>query len=698
MTPGKIRSFLLVFKNEGTMGATKLVNEKLTFRKVPQYSQEIDIVEYIDLKKEIKDYESIVFPEKEDPVVSIIIPVYNKFNYTYNCLKSILKFSGDKVIYEIIIADDCSNDLTIDIEKIVSNITVLKTKENIGFLKNCNQAAKKVKGKYILFLNNDTQVQKNWLLPLVELIENDDSIGAVGSKLLYESGLLQEAGCICWNDATALNYGKMGDPAMPEYNYVKEVDYISGASIMIRKSVWEELNGFDETFAPAYCEDADICFLIRKKGLKVIYQPKSVVVHFEGITNGTKVSEGQKQYQVINKDKFYNKWKDTLVNENFKNGDNVFHARDRSKSKKTLLMVDHYVPQFDMDAGSVTNFQYLKLFINLGYNVKFISSNYFKHEPYTGILEQMGIEVLYGLYYANNWKRWIKTNGKYIDYAYLNRPYIAVKYINEIRKYTNAKIIYYGHDLHFLREQREYKIKKEKRFLRSSIKWKKKELELMKKADMSYYPSQIEVDEIKKENQFINVKAIPAYIYENKPKKERKFEKTKDIMFIGGFNHKPNVDGVLWYVNEIYPELKKIRPDIKTYIIGSNAPEEILELNTGNIIITGYVTGEQLVEYYTNCRLSVVPLRYGAGIKGKIIEAMYYQTPVITTTIGAEGIKEAENCLFIKDDPLDFAEEILRVYDNFDLLSEVSVKEIDIVNKTFTMSAAKNIILDDLTE
>ena len=222
------------------------------------------------------------------------------------------------------------------------------------------------------------------------------------------------------------------------------------------------------------------------------------------------------------------------------------------------------------------------------------------------------------------------------------------------------------------------------------------EFELMGKADITYCPSQIEVDVIKKEDKSINVKLIPAFLYESKPGEGRKFGNTKDIMFIGGFVHKPNVDGVLWYANEIYPVLKKERPDIKTYIIGSNAPKEILTLNSENVIITGYVTGKQLIEYYRDCRLSIVPLRYGAGIKGKVIEAMYYQIPVVTTSIGAEGIKGTEGCLFIKDEPFAFAEEIIRVYDDLDLLSEVSLKEIDIVNESFSVSAAKKIILDDL--
>ena len=697
ITPKRILGFFRVFGSEGTIGVYRIVNGHMTQKKIPKYTQELNILNNNDLFTEIESYKKLIFKNVENPDVSIIIPVYNKFNYTYNCLKSIQRQSDNKVSYEIIIADDFSDDITVEIDKIVSGINVVKTRENSGFLKNCNNAAKKAKGKYILFLNNDTQVQNNWLYALVELIERDSAIGAVGSKMVFENGMLLEAVGIVWNDATVSNYGRMGDPALPEYNYLKEVDYISGASLMIRKSVWEEVKYFDEIYTPAYYEDIDLCFSIRQKKYKVFYQPSSVVMHYEGISNGSDISKGQNEYKIKNKNKFYEKWKECLLRDQYPNGKEIFHARDRSRNKKTLLMIDRYVPMYDKDAGSVTCFQYLKLFVNLGYNVKFIGNDFIKHEPYTSVLEQMGIEVLYGVYYANNWKRWIKTNGMYIHYVYLNRPYVANKYINVIKKNTHAKILYYGHDLHYLRDRREYAIKNDKRYVQSSRKIKKIELRIMKKADMSYYPSKIEVDEIKKENPSINVKVIPAYLYEKKILEKRRFENTEGIVFIGGFDHKPNVDGILWYIREIYPVLNKNRPEINTYIIGSNVPEEIIKLNSENIIITGYVNEKLLTEYYIRCRLSIAPLRFGAGLKGKVIEAMYFQMPVITTSIGAEGINMAENYLLIKDDPLSFAEEILRVYDDLNLLSEISIKEIDIVNKMFTMSAAKKVILNDLT-
>ena len=695
ISPKRIVLFFHVFKTEGIIGVVNRINVHFSGEKGPNYTKKLDIIPISDAFEDIDDYESIVFEKTIKPLVSIIIPVANQFNYTYNCLKSIHKNSGDKVAYEIIIANDSSDDITVDLEKIVSNISVVTTTEKSGFIKNCNHAAKQARGKYTLFLNNDTQVQENWLLPLVELAEKDSTIGIVGSKLLFENGKLQEAGGVVWDDGSAWNYGRMNDPSLPEFNYVKEVDYVSGAALIIKTEIWKELNGFDESFAPAYCEDSDLCFSARKLKYKVMYQPVSSIVHFEGITCGNDISTGQKQYQAVNQKKFYEKWKTVLQKEHFPNGTNIFLARDRIRHKKTLLVIDHHVPQHDRDAGSRTVFQYLKLFIDVGFNVKFLGDNFLPPNHYTKILEQIGIEVLYADYDTHNWKTWLKTNGQYIDFVFLNRPHISIKYIDMVKKHTKAKIFYYGHDLHFLREKREYELTKKRKPFNSFKKYKRMELKLMKNADLSYFPSQVEIDIINTEDPDIQVKVLPPYIFRPLPKKERNFRNTKDLMFVGGFLHKPNVDGILWYLEEIYPVLNNKFPEIKTYILGSDTPAEIIKFNSKTVIVKGYVTDEQLIDYYKNCRLCIVPLRYGSGIKGKIIEAMYYQIPIVTTSIGAEGIKGAENVLLIKDEPESFAEEIVRVYDDLRLLSDISEKETDIINNTYTVNAAIDVISND---
>lgn len=649
---------------------------------------EVDEVKIIEVEDGI--YENIKFESADSPMVSIIIPVYNQWNYTYSCLKSI-KENTDGISYEIIIADDVSSDLTKDINLYIENINVIRNEENLGFLLNCNNAAKHAKGKYIHFLNNDTNVQKNWLSSLLELIENDENIGMVGSKLVYSNGKLQEAGGIIWNDASGWNYGRLDDPSKSEYNYVKEVDYISGASIMIKTSLWKKIGGFDERYVPAYFEDSDLAFEVRKAGYKVMYQPKSVVVHFEGISHGTDENTGIKSYQLKNKEKFISKWKDILEKNYFNNAEHVFLARDKSRHKETIVVIDHYVPHYDRDAGSRTTYQYLNLLVDMGFNVKFIGDNFFKHEPYTTKLQENGIEVLYGEYYQKHWDKWIKQNNEYIDYVFLHRPHITEKYIDFMKKNTKAKIIYYVHDIHYLRELREYNLTYNEETLKISNEWKKKEIDIMRKSDVVMTPSVDEKIIISKEIGQGKTFASPIFYYKKFNELDVDVEDKKDLLFVGGFGHKPNEDGVIWFINKVWPLVLEKLPDINFKIVGSNPTEKIKSLASKNIIVTGFVSDEELLEYYKKSRISIIPLRYGAGVKGKTIEAMYNKSAIVSTNIGIEGLEGINDYIMGYDTPEEFANEIISLYEDEERLKYMPNRYNEYLKKYFSHDGAKKL-------
>ena len=644
-----------------------------------------------------KEKGKINFPYAENPKVSIIIPVYNQVHYTYACLVSILE-NTERFDYEIIIADDVSTDATKEIDKFVTGLVIARNESNQGFLKNCNNAAKKARGEYIFFLNNDTTVQKDWLPPLIRLLESDKSIGMVGSKLIYPDGRLQEAGGIIWSDGSGWNYGRCDDPNKPEYNYVRDVDYISGAAIMLSRKLWEDIGGFDERYAPAYCEDSDLAFEVRKRGLRVVYQPLSVVTHFEGVSNGTDVNgTGLKRYQVENNKKLQEKWSEEFKNQYDNVGvPNAFRARERSRGKKVILFVDHYVPTFDKDAGSKTTFQYIKMFIERGYVVKFLPDNFAKSEPYTSILEQMGVEVLYGNEMRTNIFEWIENNQANIDIAYLNRPHIATKYIDFIKEKTDIKVIYYGHDLHFLRERREYELTGDVERKNASAYWKSMELDLMRKASISYYPSNVEVDYIHTFDKKINAKAITAYVFEKFGNIDYNPDIREGVLFVGGFSHPPNADALKYFLDNMWDE---IYAQIKApfYIVGSNATDEIKALHNEakGIIFKGFVSEEELKELYEKVRLVVVPLRYGAGVKGKVIEALYYNDPVITTSVGAEGIDNSYNQMLVADEPGDFVEKCVNLYNDKEALKAMSKAADDYVRNKHSIEAVWEIIRED---
>ena len=376
------------------------------------------------------DYAMLSVPQWDNPTVSIIIPVYNQFEYTYRCVESILRNSGT-ITYEILIADDCSTDLTVEITSILNGVRHIRNEKNLRFLLNCNHAAQYAKGKYVLFLNNDTQVMPNWLEPLVRLIESADDIGMVGSKLIYPDGRLQEAGGIVWQDGTAWNYGNKGDPAMPEFNYVKEADYISGAAIMLPRALWEEIGGFDDSFCPSYCEDSDLAFTVRSLGYRVLYQPESVVVHFEGVSNGTSTSSGLKQYQITNTQKLRDKWAQALTSHP-KGGTCVFPARDRSLGKYTVVILSDTAEQgFSLAMEEAAK----------GHHVKLMPMDFDDSAPCVRTMQQHGIEVLYGELYKEHHLTWLVDHGQFFDCVCITFGELSEKYAALIRDKSSAVIL-----------------------------------------------------------------------------------------------------------------------------------------------------------------------------------------------------------------------------------------------------------------
>ena len=518
----------------------------------------------------------------------------------------------------------------------------------------------------------------------------------VGSKLIYPNGTLQEAGGIVWSNGECSNYGRRKNADLPEYNYVKEVDYISGASIIIRKSVWKKIRGFDKRYIPAYYEDTDFAFKLRKYGYKVIYQPKSVVEHYEGISNGRDIESGIKKYQEINKRKFIKKWKKELKYQS-KQG-NSFNGRERGLGKSRIFVIDRYVPNFDQDAGGRCCYMYLNLFKKIGLQVTFLGDDLKKIEPYTTILQQKGIEVLYGDEYKNeNIEIWFENNLKYFKYVYVQRPDITIKYIDLIKKYFSGKIFYFAHDIHHIRLAREYHITHSREIYMRMEYMKKIEMEIFNKVDVIHVVGSYEYKILKEKFENKIIRNIPLYIYEKHYHNiEKDFSKRKDLIFVGGFLHRPNIDAVRWFSKEIYPKILEKFPGMIFHIVGSNITDEIMQMNSKNIKIEGYLPDKDLHILYQKCRIAVVPLRFGAGIKGKIVGAAYNQIPIVTTSIGGEGLDYSIGAFIIEDNEDSIAKAICDLYEDYTKLKQMSESGKLLIDKYFSVHKAKKILMKDL--
>jgi GT2 family glycosyltransferase len=234
-----------------------------------------------DLSSHTRD---IALRVEASPVVSIVIPVLNNVRLTLECLLSIADGSSE-VPFEVIVVDNASTDATKELLSTISNLRLLRNEENAGFGPACNQGAAAARGSYLVFLNNDTQVKAGWLAALLRAFSEFEHVGAVGPKVLFPDGRLQDAGSAVNADCTSSLIGVFDDPHLPRFNYPREVDYVSGVCLMIEAERFREVGGFDDNFAPAYCEDVDLCLQLRQKGLRIVYQPSATVVHHLSVTS-----------------------------------------------------------------------------------------------------------------------------------------------------------------------------------------------------------------------------------------------------------------------------------------------------------------------------------------------------------------------------------------------------------------------------
>ncbi|MGB3512047.1 MAG: tetratricopeptide repeat protein [Microcoleaceae cyanobacterium] len=647
-----------------------------------EFAYPVEMLEYLRLVEP----KPLTLNTSDKPIISIIIPVYNQILHTYNCLRSLAATLDNSVAFEVIVMDDHSSDNTQEILSQISGIKSVFNEQNLGFIGSCNRGAKLAKGEYLVFLNNDTVVMPNCFQEMLETFRKIPKAGLVGAKFLYPNGKLQEAGGILWQDSSAWNYGRLDHPNKPEYCYLREVDYCSGAGIMIPTKLWRQIGGFDTRYKPAYYEDTDLAFEVRKAGYKVLYQPLAKIVHFEGISSGTDVTKGVKKYQVVNHQKFMEKWQDVLKLHR-PNGIEPHFERERPVQKR-LLMIDACMLTPDQDSGSVTAFNLIKIFQSLNYKITFAPDNLLYVEKYTEDLQRLGVECLY-CSHVTSIQSHLETYGSQYDVVYLARLEFTEKHIDNVRKFApQAKIIYDTVDLHYLREQREAKLKNSLELDKKANQTKDRELALMAKADCTLVVSMMEKQILEEENphlkniEFFN---MPRDIYGA----EKEFDARKNILFIGGFQHPPNVDAMLYFVQKVFPLVKQKIHDMKIFIIGSRAPEEILKLSSDDVIITGHVP--DVSEYFHNCKLSVAPLRYGAGIKGKILTSFSYGLPVVATSIAAEGMGITDNYdVLIGDNPEHFAQQITNLYLDNKLWSDISRNSLNTISSRYSMEAVTN--------
>jgi O-antigen biosynthesis protein len=635
----------------------------------------------------------LVFP-RQKPDLSIILVLFNKAELSLACLESILK--NVNVAYELIIVDNNSTDETTLLLDRIQGATIIRNKENLHFLRANNQALEFVKGKYLLFLNNDTEIAETTIRSAFETLTCNEKCGAVGGKLILPGGSLQEAGSIIWSDGSCLGYGRNENPGAPEYNFKRIADYCSGAFLLTKTSLFKEHSGFDTCFEPAYYEETDYCLWLQEKGLQVIYDPNAVVFHFEfgsGIHDSA-ILLHQKNQQI-----FYRKHQKQLQKHYKPDLSNVLKARFAAtqKRRKKVLYIDDRVPHIDLGSGFPRSNIIVKFIRELGFDITIYPLNFPNEDNWDTAFRDINpfIEIALG-YGREGFDKYIHSREKYFDIIWISRPH-NIEEIGKKIQFLKGKsrIIYDAEALFADREIHKNKLdgkmitgqKKNSMYIN--------EIRLSDFADVTTTVSHEDALKFKKFGK--NDVHILGHTLECK-KLPLEFNERQGLLFVGNLDYdsSPNVDSIVWFINEILPTIKKNIPDIEVEIIGSANSIKVHKINKECVFIRGRV--ESVEEYYNKSRIFIAPTRFAAGIPFKIHEAASYGLPVVATQLLCDqlGWHNKKEIITAKIDAFDFAQKVIRLYNDDKLWNTIQKNALNFVKDEMSPSAYKQKISEIL--
>jgi GT2 family glycosyltransferase/Flp pilus assembly protein TadD/glycosyltransferase involved in cell wall biosynthesis len=626
---------------------------------------------------------------KHPSLISIL--ALNNVVLTKQCLESIFdNTAGD---FEVCVVNQASTDGTKEyLDSLGDRIHVLHLPKNIGFIGGNNLVMERYPDWDIVLLNNDTLVQEGWLTALRKRAYDEPRIGVVGAKLLYPDGRLQEAGGEIFQDGSGRNIGKADDPDRHIYNVSRDVDYCSGACLFIKRAVLDEIGYLDDIFSPAYWEDTDLCFRARKAGWRVVYEPEARVVHLEGATAGMPgLNSLSGSLQRRNKPKFMSRWGEELKGHR----KSVFQVIPKD-GKDQILVVLPFLPMYDRAAGEKRWFHTLKILTRY-FDVTFLARNGAGQLKYINQLEKMGITVFHTDQSRLEPIGCHEKGPLWIDFPLLLRSndfkaviigfhHLAHQYYRDVREHSpGSALIVDSYDLCWVRERRKADLSGEARAVWEALEVKRRELAMYRKADMVLVVTEEDRRRLLEELPDIDV-GISTDIHPITG--ENRTSRGRDLVFVGNYKHDPNEDAVLYFAREIFPLIRREIHGIRLHVVGNSPTVPVKNLATDDIIVTGFVP--EVIPYLLASRAFVVPLRYGAGLKGKIGEALAAGIPIVTTSIGAEGMNlvHRKNAM-IADTPADFASSVVEVCGDDALWDTLSVEGKRLAEASYSVRAVE---------
>lgn len=627
--------------------------------------------------------ERIALPQFEDPDISFVIPVWNHWRYTYACLAAIAR-NVRGTTYEVVVVDNGSSDETPRLLSRVGNLRVVRNETNLGFLRASNQGAAVARGRHLLFLNNDTHLLSGTVGALLSTIDSDPTIGAVGGRMIFLNGRLQEAGSIVWSDGSCLGYGRNDDPFDPQYSYVRVVDYCSAAMLLTRRDLFLRAGGFDERYAPAYYEDSDYCMTLRALGHRVVYQPAAVVIHRE--FGSSPRAEAALEAQARNRSLFVQKWASTLGDQPAPSPRAVLRARDAGRRRR-LLFVDDRVPDPRLGTGYPRANSMVTSLQELGWSITLFPLLYPERlDPTTRDLEQRGVEVITrGDGRRLDLKGFLEQRRDLYDVVLISRPHNMKEALPIVRRFApSAHVVYDAEAIFAERELRLLRLQGgafNDRFAQARIRL---EGGLVGQADAI---TAVSAHEAKILGQFGARRTyVVGHSVDLRPTAPG-YDERADLLFVGGIldSPSPNEDALLYFVREILPLVRRqLRCSLS--VVGTNQSERVAALNSEDVRVVGRV--DDLEPWYSRARVFVVPTRYAAGLPMKLHEAASVGLPSVVTPLIASQVGWSDGReVIVGSGAAEFASGLVALYSNRELWERIRAGALKAVQRDCTRQA-----------
>ncbi len=613
---------------------------------------------------------NLLLPCAETPRVSVVIVVWNQAPLTLACLQSLAREMY--VPLEVIVVDNASTDGTEELLGRVGGVRVVTNDQNIGFLKAVNQGMRHARGEYALLLNNDAVPRPDSLTAAINILDTDDTVGAVGGRLVLPNGLLQEAGSIVWRDGSCLGYGCGMNPEAGEAMFRRDVDYCSGAFLLLRRVLFEALGGFDEVFAPAYYEEADFCMRLWESGRRVVYEPRAIVDHFE--FGSLEKTASAIELQIRNRSVFAAKHAEALRHRWEPSPRAVLHARMRDSGRSRVLAIDDRVPLHSLGSGFPRARQLIVEMVEAGcfvtlYPLQTPVEDW--NRTYRSLPREVETAMGHGL---SGLEKFLAERRGYYHILFVSRPHNMKSVVRLHERhpelFEGLRIIYDAEAVFAARDLNKARV------MNDPAARKRAEAQIVREVELARMAHAVTTVSEKEAKYFHSTSGAHVHVLGHSlisSPTPSSFSSRRDILFVGALDDEdsPNVDSLVWFVKEAWPCLSpSLEPGASLVVVGRNGAPGVQALAGSGIHLVGRV--DSLDSYYDRARVFIAPTRYAGGIPHKVHEAAAYGVPVVTTSLLADQLGWHDGVeLLMADSPEAFAARVGELYRNPDLWEAV---------------------------